>query len=126
MPQSQVQRDNQPNRGITLRSALGDLGRLASNLETTHWRSLRNSHRHDSVQRVARWHSVAIKASSRYNSVRRGHELWDLKQSLYHWLTHKHSVLKDALRRGEILQVDVLNAVVCDYSSCKTCPSSLC
>lgn len=39
-----------------------------------------------------------------------------LKKDLRLWFSRKHSVLEDALSRGDNLQLDVLNAVVRDVS----------
>lgn len=71
------------------------------------------------VRRLVNWYQVANTAIKRYNHVAGGHELWWLKENLHLWVSHKHDVFKDALDRGDILQIDVLNAVVCDCSSRK-------
>ena len=105
---------------------INKLALLASGVSSRNWIS-RNCHetRPDqrldaSAQRVRRWHDEfareVITAYAHVNK-RSGKGHWQLKTALYKWLDRKHAVLKDALHQGDILQIDVLDAVVCRFSS---------
>lgn len=105
MPQSHTKRVDATAGGIRLTTALQLLAFLAcpSDKTMTDWHNL--SRRRDvSVQRIVRWYQVAKEAIGRYDYTASHNELWDLKNFLHSWFLHKHSVLKDALNREEILQ----------------------
>lgn len=68
--------------------------------------------------RAVEWYRIADQAAVRYYSVPTGDRVrYTLKSSIHSWLLRKHAVLQDALEKVVILQIDVLNAVVCDCSS---------
>lgn len=129
MPQSSIQVANAGESGIHLTRSVNALACLASGLRERTWNNykvMQDDKKQEgrsqalpslAVRRLVNWYKVANTAIKRYNHVAKGQELWWLKENLHLWVSHKKDVLKDALDRGDILQIDVLNAVVCDCSS---------
>ena len=73
-----------------------------------------------SARRAVRWYEIAHEGIKTFKGarIRQNAPLYPLKQQIYLWLSRKHDVLFDALSKGEILPIDVLDAVVRDFSSC--------
>lgn len=101
------------SKAIRFKIPLSGLGRLASALPTETW-----NRRHQvskpldsSTDRASRWCDVAEALLEGYKC-KHPPAPSDVKKEIYHWLMHKYSVLSNALRRGDILQIDVLDAVV--------------
>lgn len=66
-----------------------------------------------SARRVDRWYEIALEGIKAFDEVTRNHRLlWPSKESIHRWLSRKHDVLFDALSRGDILPIDVLDAVL--------------
>ena len=137
MPQSSRKVANAAEHGLHLTGPVTALACLASDRKESTWRTyklLEESRRKPpvAVQRPVNWYQVADTAIKRYTHVTEGHQLWWFKEKLYRWLLHKHVVLQDALEKGVILQIDVLNGVVraaclviCGTSSCTDSGSQL-
>ncbi|KWU43723.1 hypothetical protein RHOSPDRAFT_26136 [Rhodotorula sp. JG-1b] len=64
------------------------------------------------VRRLVDWYQVAVQLIQRYSSVTKGYLLWSVKENLHLWVSRKRDVLQEARDCGEILQIDVLNAVL--------------
>lgn len=76
-----------------------------------------------SALRVHRWNEASKQMALRWISVSKNNDLlMEEKREMSLWLVRKHAVLSHALSAGEILQIDVLDAVV-RRSSCR-CPST--
>ena len=72
-----------------------------------------------SARRAIEWHRITEAVVQPYYVFAQKNfpgRLYEVKKKLFFWFSHKHAVLQDALKKGDILQVDVLNAVVCDCS----------
>lgn len=123
-------RDQEPERGphapaagqerIGLFEALNALARLASGVSARAWKQ-RNQYPQKldaSARRAHRWYDIARAELAGYSTS----EASIPKKSIYRWLSRKHAVLYRALHAGEILQIDVLDAVVRDFPS--ECSSS--
>ena len=79
-----------------------------------------------SALRVHRWHSASRELANRWISVAsRNHPLTPKKKEMSLWLVRKHAVLSHALSVGEILPIDVLDAVVRGSWCCDLPPSPL-
>lgn len=101
------------SQAVRFKTPLSALGRLASALPTETW-----NRRHQvskpldfSTDRASRWCGVAEALLEGYKCKHQPVSS-DLKKEIYRWLVHKYAVLRSALRSGEILQIDVLDAVV--------------
>ena len=121
MPQTQLPAHAQPEiKQLHLVKPLATLARLASDpARAAFGQHLEGPYPADaSAHRVERWHRIAQEGIETFNSVYRKDRLWPCKEFIYSWLSRKHAVLFDALSREEILPIDVLDAVVRDFSSC--------
>lgn len=113
MPQSQIELPAPSASNV--RQAINKLGHLASGLTSAVWghRNLQGKTFDTSAGRAVEWCRIAGKAATKYYDVPTGDSVrYPLKSSIHSWLRRKHAVLPDALKKGDILQTDVLNAVV--------------
>lgn len=101
--------------GVTMDLSLHNLARLAAGVSYNTWNQRRARLRglDASARRVHWWHAASHDLIRRWHLVtRRSHPLREKKKELARWLFRKHAVLSHALASGEILQIDVLDAVV--------------
>lgn len=112
-------------RSIGVDVPLNNLARLAAGVGYNTWNLRHNRLRtlDLSALRVHRWNEASRQMADRWTTVRRSNLLMQEKRDMSLWLVRKHAVLSHALSVGEILQIDVLDAVV-RRSSCG-CPSPL-
>ena len=101
------------SQAVRFKTPLSALGRLASALPTETWnrRHRISKSLEFSTDRANRWCEVAEALLDAYKCKHQP-VLSDLKKEIYHWLVQKYGVLSGALRSGEILRIDVLDAVV--------------
>lgn len=98
---------------------LNNLARLAAGVGYNTWNLRHNRLRtlDLSALRVHRWNEASRQMAYRWTTVKRSNLLMKEKRDMSLWLVRKHAVLAHALSVGEILQIDVLAAVV-RRSSC--------
>ena len=107
-------------RGIGVDVPLNNLARLAAGVGYNTWNLRHNRLRtlDLSALRVHRWNEASKQMTLRWISVtNRNDLLMEEKREMSLWLVRKHAVLSHALSAGEILQIDILDAVV-RRSSC--------
>lgn len=117
MPQSHIKSETvKVPRSVNLNYHLNNLAFLASGATQSTWKKrVEQPDMADaSTRRAHRWCEIAQKFLEGYDS-KHQHFPSPVKREICRWLLHKHSVLNAALRRGDILQIDVLDAVVCDF-----------
>ena len=115
MPQTQLPAPADPSIGrLHLARLLLGLGRLASDPARAAWgQHLKIPSPADaSAERVEKWYVIAKEGIQAFDGVYRRSWLWPYKEEIYQWLSRKYDVLLDALKRDEILPIDVLDAVV--------------
>ena len=121
MPQTHLEAATPTITFLNLKTPLSKLGRLASGMSQKAWEY--QDHRPETVdasaRRAVRWYEIAREGIKAFQDERiaRGNPLWTFKREIYCWLLRKHDVLLDALNRGDILPIDVLDAVVRGFSS---------
>lgn len=121
MPQTQLPAHAPPTtKQLHLRHLLSKLQRFASDPARAVWGQHTQAlcTADASARRVDRWHKIAQEGMKAFDGVHRKDRLWPSKESIYSWISRKYAVLFDALKQEEILPIDVLNAVVRDFSSC--------
>lgn len=102
-------------RSIGVDVPLNNLARLAAGVGHNTWNLRHNRLRtlDRSALRVHRWNEASRQMALRWISVtNRNDLLLEKKREMSLWLVRKHAVLSHALNVGEILQIDVLDAVV--------------
>ena len=121
MPQTHLEAATPTITYLNLKTPLSKLGRLASGMSQKAWEY--RDHRPETVdasaRRAVRWYEIAREGIKAFQDARitAGTPLWNVKRQTYLWLLRKHQVLLDALNRGDILPIDVLDAVVRGFSS---------
>lgn len=116
--------DTNPVRSIGLQAPVWDLAQLASGTSPEAWRSRKADKYLDAThRRIVRWTKACNVMLRRWFAVkaRGGYSL--AKADLSVWLRTKYKTLSQALERGEILQIDVLDAVVRSPSSTASAPA---
>lgn len=114
-------------RSIGVDVPLNNLARLAAGVGYNTWNLRHNRLRtlDLSALRMHRWNEASCQMALRWITVNNRNDLlMQEKRDMSLWLVRKHAVLSHALSAGEILQIDVLDAVV-RRSSCRCgCPSA--
>lgn len=106
-------RSTNGRRLVNLQAPVWDLAQLASGVKPEDWRVRRGMKHLDAAGRhAARWKEACNVMLRRWFDVKAGHIYDDVKADLSEWLRTKHETLSQALKAGEILQIDVLDAVV--------------
>lgn len=110
-------------RSHNVKTPIVALARLASGMDADAWKYRKKACEDAAGLRAHRWKEVTEVMLAPWFHILNGHRL-PPKCNIAEWLCKKHETLSTALARGEILQVDVLDAVVHTLSAPLGCSAS--